>query len=116
VVCDAASLSDEAAGVRPTAVIDAIVGAFVAPALALLGPYGRYVVLGTSAGADVQLNWQAVYRSHLRALGYSGMILSSDDRRRSLQPVLLALADGRIRISVTRILPPAGGRDPRLRV
>ena len=48
-------------------------------------------MLGTSAGADVQLNWQAVYRSHLRVLGYSGMVLSRDDRRRSLQPVLLAL-------------------------
>lgn len=109
VVTDAATLRDAASDLRPTVVIDALGGDFVRPALALLTPHGRYVVFGTSAGSDVRLDWQAVYRNNLQVLGYGGIVLSGDERRRRLRQVLLALADGRMSIPVARTVPLADG-------
>jgi len=101
-VTGADGLADAAASLRPTVVIDALGGAYVTPALAALVPYGRYVLFGTTAGAQVQLNWQAVYRASLSVLGYSGLVLATDERRRRLQQVLRAMADGRLTIPVAR--------------
>lgn len=110
VTATADGLADAAADLRPTVVIDALGGEFVAPALGLLEPHGRYVVFGTSAGRDVQLNWQSVYRTHLQVLGYGGMILATPERRRRLQQVLLALADGRMTIPIGRTVALADGQ------
>ena len=105
VVADADGLTEAAGDLAPTVVVDAVAGPFVRPALGLLGPYGRYVVFGTSAGAEVELNWQTVYRSHLEVLGYGGLVLEQDERREKLQQVLRALADGRLTIPVGRTVP-----------
>jgi NADPH2:quinone reductase len=109
VVADADGLADAAGDLAPTVVVDALGGPYVSPALGLLGPYGRYVVFGTAAGAQVQLDWQAVYRRHLEVLGYGGLVLEQDERREKLQQVLLALADGRLRIPVGRTVALADG-------
>lgn len=103
-------LTEAAAGFQPTVVIDALGGEFVAPALAVLEPHGRYVVFGTSAGSDVHVNWQAVYRSNLQVLGYGGMMVATPERRRRLHQVVQAIGDGRMTIPVGRILALADGR------
>ena len=108
-VTDAEGLADALGSLRPTVVIDALGGDYVSPALGALAPYGRYVVFGTTAGADVQLNWQAVYRSSLSVLGYGGLVLDADERRRRLQHVLRALAEGRMTIPVSRTVPLKDG-------
>lgn len=89
----------------PTVVIDPLGGGFPATALGLLPACGRYVVFGTSAGSRVTLDWQAVYRSSLRVLGYSTMTLATEERNRRLALTLAALADGRMRIPVARRVP-----------
>lgn len=107
VVAEADRLEAAAGDLDPTVVIDAVAGPYVRPALALLGAYGRYVVFGTSAGAEVSLDWQTVYRRHLEVLGYGGLVLDQDERREKLQQVLRALADGRLTVPVGRTVPLA---------
>lgn len=107
VVSDAAGLAAAAAELRPTVVIDPLGGAFTPAALGLLQPRGRYVVFGTSAGREVTLNLQTLYRSHLQVLGYSGMVLSAEERVEQLGATLRSIAEGRLRIPVDRTLPLA---------
>lgn len=107
IVTDADGLAAAAADLRPSVVIDPLGGPFTPAALALIQPRGRYVVFGTSAGREVTLNLQAVYRSHLRVLGYSGMVLSAEERAEQLRETLRAIAEGRLRIPVDRTLPLA---------
>lgn len=109
VVAEADGLADAAAHVRPTVVIDAISGPYVRPALSLLPVGGRYVVYGTSAGADVALDWQAVYRNGLQVLGYGGLTLDPATRRTRLAQVLRAMADGDLVIPIGETVPLAQG-------
>jgi NADPH2:quinone reductase len=101
-VCDARSLAAGLGQWRPTVVIDPLGGDFLPAAVELLVEGGRYVVFGTSAGADVSLNWQQVYRKGLRILGYGGGLLSAAERIDSVHYALRAVLDGRMRIPVER--------------
>ena len=109
VVADALALADAVGQLRPTVVIDALGGGFAPAALGLLQPGGRYVVFGTTAGKQVQLDLQAVYRKNLALLGYSGLGLGSAERRAGLAATLAALAGGRMRLPVASRVPLAQG-------
>lgn len=89
----------------PTVVFDALGGAFTPAALSVLQPYGRLVLFGASAGPTSTLDLRGLYRRSLQVLGYGGLILSDDERQRGLRQALAALADGRLRIVVDRVLP-----------
>lgn len=104
-VCDATGLTDAATELRPTVVVDPLGGAFTPAALAATQRRGRLVVYGTSAGPNVQLNLQQVYRNQLDILSYAGLILSPEERRDGLEKALRVLADGRMRIRIDRVLP-----------
>jgi NADPH:quinone reductase len=104
-VTDASGLSGALADHTPTVVIDGLGGAFTSAALTALAPHGRLVLFGTSTGSSSTLELQPLYRKGLRLLGYGGLILSDEERRAGLAEALAAVADGRMRIPIDRILP-----------
>jgi NADPH:quinone reductase len=103
-VAGADGLTDAVGDYRPTVVFDPLGDGFTPGALAAMAQHGRLVVFGTSAGPEVQLNLQHVYRNGIRILGYTGLLLTADQRRRGLEQALAALADGRLRVPVGRAL------------
>jgi len=107
-VTDADGLVDAARELAPTVVIDPLGGDFTRAALEAVVPRGRVVVYGTSAGADVSLNLQHVYRASKRLLGYGGLGLSDEERRDGLEKALRVLAAGRMSIRIDRVLPLDG--------
>lgn len=105
--CDAAGLADAAGALAPTVVIDALGGQFTEAALSVLALDGRLVSYGASAGAEVSFNLQRVYRSGQRIVGYGNGRLSTDQRRAGLVEALKALADGRLRVRIDKVMPLA---------
>lgn len=111
VVTDADGLADAVADLRPTVVLDCLGGGFTGAAIEALQPGGRHVVYGTSAGADIAMNLQSLYRKGIRLLWYAGLGLSAQDRRAGLEGALAELAAGRMRIEVGRVVPLAEVND-----
>lgn len=107
VVSGASGLAAALAGWSPTVVIDPLGGDFTPVAVTLLAPRGRLVVFGTSAGAQVTLPLQTLYRGSLRLLGYGGTALPEGERREGLAAVLRALAEDRLRVPVGARVPLA---------
>jgi NADPH:quinone reductase len=105
VVTDAGGLADAVREWAPTVVVDSLGAEFTPAALSAMAPLGRLVLFGTSAGSTATLELRDVYRNGLRILGYAGLRLPDDERRAGLQAALGALADGRLRIPVDRVLP-----------
>jgi NADPH2:quinone reductase len=105
VVADAAGLADAVAEFAPTVVVDGLGGGFTPAALSAMAPHGRLVLFGTSAGSTSELELRTVYRKGLRLLGYGGLMLSDEERSAGLAEALAAVADGRMRIAIDRILP-----------
>jgi NADPH2:quinone reductase len=104
-VTDAPGLAGALAERAPTVVIDGLGGGFTAAALSALTPRGRLVLFGTSTGSSATMELQPLYRKSLRLLGYGGLILSDAERREGLAEALTAVADGRMRIPIDRVLP-----------
>lgn len=90
---------------EPTVVFDPLGGGYVAPALAALAVRGRLISFGTSAGAEAELNMQTLYRKGISVLGYAGLQLQRDERRRGLEAALGALRDGDLRVRIDEVLP-----------
>jgi NADPH2:quinone reductase len=78
---------------------------FTTAALRAMEPHGRLVIFGTSAGAEATLQLRELYRNGLRILGYGGLRLTDEERRKGLMAALEALAGGRLRIPVGRVWP-----------
>jgi NADPH2:quinone reductase len=106
-VCDAAGLADAATSFSPTIIIDALGGHFTGAALSAMAPGGTLVSYGASAGADASINLPRFYRSGQSIVGYAGGRLTTEERRVGLVEALAALADGRLRVRVDRVLPLA---------
>jgi NADPH2:quinone reductase len=104
-VADAAGLTEAARDFAPTVVIDPLGGPFTPAALGVLVPRGRLIVYGTSAGPEVTLNLQQVYRNRLHILTYAGLGLDDMERRSGLEAALRVVAEGRMSIRVDRVLP-----------
>jgi len=104
-VCGATELADAARSLEPTVVIDALGGHFTGAALSAMAPEGTLVSFGASAGAEASINVPRFYRSGQRIVGYAGGRLTTEERRAGLVEALAALADGRLRVRVDRVLP-----------
>jgi NADPH2:quinone reductase len=98
-------LAGSIADYQPTAIFDPLGDGFVAPAVEALAPRGRIVSFGTSAGAEVTFNLQTLYRKPGKLLGYGGMQLHTDERRRGLVAALTALREGILRVPIDDVLP-----------
>jgi NADPH2:quinone reductase len=90
---------------EPTVVFDPLGDGFVQPVLDSLAARGRLVSFGTSAGPEVELNMQTLYRKSISVLGYGGMQLGQEERRAGLEKALEALRAGDIRVVVDEVLP-----------
>ena len=90
---------------EPTIVFDPLGDGFVQPVLEALTLHGRIVSFGTSAGPHVELNMQTLYRKGLSLLGYAGLQLGPQERRRGLEAALEALRAGQLRVLIDEVLP-----------
>jgi NADPH2:quinone reductase len=92
-------------GFEPTIVFDPLGDGFVQPVLDALVPGGRLVSFGTSAGPEVRMNMQVLYRKGIRLLGYGGMLVGHEERRRGLEAALRAVRDGDLKVQIDTVLP-----------
>jgi NADPH2:quinone reductase len=104
-VGDAAQIASELAEFQPTVGFDPLGNGFVAPLLDAVAPRARIISFGTSAGAEVTFNMQQLYRKMLSLLGYGGMQLTGQERRRGLEEALKALRSGDLRVRIDEVLP-----------
>ncbi|HZU61022.1 MAG TPA: zinc-binding alcohol dehydrogenase family protein, partial [Solirubrobacteraceae bacterium] len=105
IVASPEELGDALSAFQPTVVFDPLGDGFLAPVVEAAAPAARLVSFGTSAGAEVQFNLQTLYRKGVRLLGYAGMRLGAEERRRGLQAALEALRAGELRVVIGETLP-----------
>lgn len=105
VVAGPDELGDAIAELEPTVVFDPLGDGFVAPAVDALALRGKLVTFGTSAGPDVRFNMQTLYRKSASILGYGGLHLGREERRRGLEASLEALRDGSLKVHVADVMP-----------
>ena len=100
VVTDADGLVTAVAELEPTVILDGLGGAYTAASVEAVAPLGRLVVFGTSADADSTLNLRVLYRKAVSLLGYGGLVVADDERRRVLADLLAQIAAGALRVPV----------------
>ncbi|MBV9196186.1 MAG: zinc-binding alcohol dehydrogenase family protein [Solirubrobacterales bacterium] len=105
IVAGAEDVAEAVAELEPTVVFDPLGDGFVAPMLDALSLRGRLVSFGTSAGPDVQLNMQTLYRKMLSICGYAGLQLGREERRAGLETALEALRAGELKVVIDEVLP-----------
>lgn len=99
---------DVADGVRalaPTVVLDGLAGGFAPLCVSALAPLGRIVVYGTTAGPQVSLNLQELYRKGCRILGYGGTRATPAEMRDAVEKAAEILRDDRIEVPIAQVLP-----------
>jgi NADPH2:quinone reductase len=97
-------LAAETAGYEPTVVFDVLGGGFMAPLVQTVAARGRIVSLGASAGAEVSFDVRVMYRKMVTLLGYGGVQLTREERRRGLQDALQTLAEGSLKVRIDSVL------------
>ena len=107
----AAGLAAAVEPLKPTVVFDALGDGFTAAAIEALAPFGRLVSFGVSAGPVAEVNMQFVYRKGLTVHGYGGLIEPEERMAAGKAAALAALADGRLRVAVSEVLPLARVND-----
>lgn len=105
IVAGPEELAGELAALEPTVVFDPLGGGFFKPVVDSVVPAARIVSFGTSAGADVEFNLQTLYRKGVSLLGYGGMLVTTEARRRGLAAALQALRAGDLSVVVDEVLP-----------
>lgn len=105
IVAGPEQLAEAVAELEPTVVFDPLADGFVQPGLDLLSVRGRYVSYGISAGPEVTLNMQTLYRKMISLLGYAGMQLGREERRAGLINALEALRAGELKVVIDEVLP-----------
>jgi NADPH:quinone reductase len=95
------ALGDRKVGV----VIDGLGGTFTAAAITCMSPFARLVNYGTSAGVDVMLNMRNLYRNGVSVFGYTGLLLTPDERAATLDLLFAEVKAGRLTIAIDEILP-----------
>jgi NADPH2:quinone reductase len=105
IVAGPEELAGELAELEPSVVFDPLGDGFLGPVVDSVVPAGRIVSFGTSAGPDVHFNLQTLYRKGVSLLGYGGMLVSTEARRRGLAEALQALKAGDLQVVVDEALP-----------
>ena len=100
VVTDADGLVGAVAELEPTVILDGLGGAYTAASVEAVAPLGRLVVYGTSADVESTLNLRVLYRKAVSLLGYGGLVVADDERRRVLADLLAQVAAGALRVPV----------------
>lgn len=100
-----ADLAAAVEALAPSVVFDALGDGFSAAAVEALGPFGRLVSFGVSAGPVAEINMQSLYRKGLTVYGYAGLIEPEERMAAGRAAALAALADGRLRVAVAERLP-----------
>jgi NADPH:quinone reductase len=104
IVAGAEELAGELASLEPTVVFDPLGDGFFKPVVEAVVPGARIVSFGTSAGPEVQFNLQTLYRKGLSLLGYGGMLVGTEERRRGLVAALESVRAGDLRVVVDETL------------
>ena len=105
VTADAGELVAAVEPLVPTIVFDPLGDGFSAAAIEALGPFGRLVSFGVSAGPVAEINMQMLYRKGLTAYGYGGLIEPAERMQAGKAAALAALADGRLKVVLAEVLP-----------
>jgi len=103
IVAEASELPD--LGTAPTVVFDPLGGGATVRAVALLAPFGRIALFGTSHAPAAEIDLRALYRKAGCILGYSATIEPPERLAFALQRVLVELSAGRLRIPIDSVLP-----------
>lgn len=100
--------------------VDPVGGAARGGSLALLGPFGRLVVMGNASGADdVPLSSNALWFASTSVMGFNLRLVSTthpDRVRSAMRFALECIADGRLRVDVTGVLPLADAAEAHRRI
>ncbi len=107
VVSDASNLEAQGAELSPTVVFDPLGNGYTGHTVALAAQHARIVLFGTSAGTSGELPLQALYRKGLTIYGYGGLIASEESLANAKHQALLAVASGRMRVSIGATMPLA---------
>jgi NADPH:quinone reductase len=86
-------------------VIDGLGGTFTAASIACMTPFGRLVNYGTSAGVDVTLQMRNLYRNGISLIGYTGLLLTGEQRADTVAALFAELNAGRLQVPVDSVLP-----------
>jgi NADPH:quinone reductase len=105
VTTGAADLAAAVEPLEPTVVFDALGDGFSAAAIEALGPFGRLVSFGVSAGPVAEVNMQSLYRKGLTVHGYAGLIEPEERMAAGKAAAVAALADGRLAVAIAEVLP-----------
>ncbi len=101
---------------KVSVVIDGLGGTFTAAAIACMSPFGRLVNYGTSAGVDVMLNMRNLYRNGVSVFGYTGLLLTPDERATTLDLLFAEVAAGRLTIAIDEVLPLSAAGEAHQRI
>lgn len=105
IVGDADQVVEEAGEYRPTVVFDSLGDGFFGAAVTVMADKGRMVSFGTSAGPTGDVPLQLLYRKALTVHGYGGLIETDEALDRGIREAVQAVADGRMRVEIDRVLP-----------
>jgi NADPH:quinone reductase len=86
-------------------VIDGLGGTFTPGSVACMAPFGRLVNYGTSAGVDVTLQMRNLYRNGISLIGYTGLLLTTQQRSETIAALFAELDAGRLQVPIDSVLP-----------
>jgi NADPH:quinone reductase len=112
----AADLGGALGGAVPTVVIEGLGGGFTGAAVEVLGPRGRLVNFGTSAGSAVQIDMRVFYRKGTRMLGYGGLLLTPDERSAAFAGLFGLVRRHELRVPIDSVLPLGGAAEAHQRI
>lgn len=107
----------EALGDRKVSVvIDGLGGTFTPAAISCMLPFGRLVNYGTSAGVDVTLQMRNLYRNGITVFGYTGLLLTVEQKVAALKSLFAEFAAERLVLEVSDVLPLSEANDAHRRI
>jgi NADPH:quinone reductase len=116
IASDGAELTAALGDRKVSVVIDGLGGTFTGAAIGAMKPFGRLINYGTSASVDVMLQMRNLYRNGVSLIGYTGLLLTPEERAHALNELFADLAAGRIQVTIDEILPLSGAGEAHRRI